>query len=429
LSEPDASSAPRTSSVRSLVTLYGVAWLSVTFIAGYSLLTMFEFQVLTIPAYTPAVHPGLLHYVLDPWQHWDGQWFLRIAQGGYFGDDGSAAFLPAFPWLIRVTAWFVGGDMLFAGCLVSWIAFAIALGLLFRLLRSDLGEETATLALVLLVAFPTAFFFHAVYTESCFLLFTVAAFVAARRERWFLAGLAALAATLTRWTGFALVPALAIEAWTRATEKVAPDSVEPMWQRLWSKEGVAALKRLSPMAVVGTVLPALALPLVLLILNQAILDPWGFSRAQRLWERHLAPPWMGLIDGAVVLLPGHAPFLEPLEGGFPRLNLYSGGFLEAHAYNLVAAVAGLWFAARALRTLRPSYGIFVLAGVLLPLMTPSRLQPLQSMPRFLVVLFPIFAVLAMRLKGRPLAFACTVAAFAMIQGFFVARFALWFWVA
>jgi hypothetical protein len=390
---------------------------------------MFEFSVLPVPEYTPAVHPGLMHYVLDPWQHWDGQWFLRIAENGYFGDDGSAAFLPAYPWLARVVSWLFGGDVLFAGCLVSWIAFGAALALLFRLLRVDLGEEAAMLAIVLLVAFPTAFFFHAAYTESCFLLFTAVAFVAARRDRWVLAGLAALAATLTRWTGFALVPALAVEAWTRASERAQPESVEVTWQRLLSKQGASSLKRLAPLSVLGTFLPVLALPIVLAILKQAISDPWGFSRAQRLWERHLAPPWVGLIDGARVLLPGHPPFLEPLEGGFPRLELYSGGFLDAHAYNLVAAVAGLWLAVLALRKLRPAYGAFALAGVLLPLMTPSRLQPLQSMPRFLVVLFPIFAVLAIRLKDKPLATACTIATFAMIQGFFIARFALWFWVA
>jgi hypothetical protein len=62
-------------------------------------------------------------------------------------------------------------------------------------------------------------------------------------------------------------------------------------------------------------------------------------------------------------------------------------------------------------------------------MTPSRLQPLQSMPRFLVVIFPLFAALALSLRGRPILTTLVVAAFACVQGFFAARFALWFWVA
>jgi hypothetical protein len=243
-----------------------------------------------------------------------------------------------------------------------------------------------------------------------------------------LAGTAALAATLTRWTGFALVPALAVELWHQAALRDAP-SGEKMWQYMLSERGLRALRRVRPLGVVGALMPALALPAVLAVLNASIGDPWGFSRAQRLWERHLAPPWVGLIDGARVLLPGHPPFLAPLEGGFPRLPLYAGGFLEAHAYNLLSALAGLWVAALAVKKLRPSYGAYALAGVLVPLMTPSRLQPLQSMPRFLVVLFPLFAVLALELRGKPLKAACTIAAFATIQGFFIARFALWFWVA
>jgi hypothetical protein len=168
---------------------------------------------------------------------------------------------------------------------------------------------------------------------------------------------------------------------------------------------------------------------VLYILDRAMGDPWGFNRAQRLWERRITPPWTGLIDGARVLIPGHPPYLDPLSGGFPRLPDYPGGFLEAHAYNLAAAVAGLVVACFAVKRLRASYATLALAGIILPLMTPSRLQPLQSLPRFLVVLFPLFAVLAIGLRGRPLLTACTIAAFATLQGFFTTRFALWFWVA
>jgi hypothetical protein len=148
-----------------------------------------------------------------------------------------------------------------------------------------------------------------------------------------------------------------------------------------------------------------------------------------LWERRITPPWTGLIDGARVLLPGHERSLEPLSGGFPRLAEYPGGFLEANAYNFAAALGGLMLAFVAVRRLRASHATFALAGIVLPLMTPSRLQPLQSMPRFFVVLFPLFSVLAIMLRGRRLLTVCTIAAFATLQGFFTTRFALWFWVA
>jgi hypothetical protein len=417
----------RAHAARTVVALYALAWGIPAFVGGYALLTMYEFHPLPVPDFTPIAHAGAVRLLLDPWQHWDGQWYLRIAELGYYKYDASTAFLPAYPWLIRTAAWLFGGDTLAAACVVSWAAFAAALPVLFALLRDELGEETATLALVLLVTFPTAFYFHAAYTESLFLLCTVVALRAARRGHFFVAGLAALAASLSRWTGFVLAPALLVEAWTQAVERM--DGKAPDVRALCSKHGLTAFRKLDPSAVSVVALPALAFPIVQRVLAHAVGDPWAFSRAQRFWERRLAPPWVGLIDGIRVLVPGHPPYLEPLDGGFPRLSDYPGGFLEAHAYNLLAALGGLALSFVALKRLRPSFGIFALAGVVLPLMTPSRLQPLQSMPRFLVVLFPLFAALALLVRGRPLWTASAIAIGAALQGFFVARFTLWFWVA
>jgi hypothetical protein len=425
--KPASRYSERVRAARAIFGVYTLAWLLPAFVGGYSLLTMFEFHALPVPDFTPFAHEGVKRLLFDPWQHWDGQWYLRVAQTGYYAFDASTAFLPVYPWLIRFVAPLVGGDTLIAGCFISWVALAVGLTVLYGLIRKDQGEEDAGLTLVLLVAFPTAFFFHAAYTESVFLCLVVVSFAAARKSWWLLAGAAALAATLTRWTGFALVPALFVEAWSQGASRRSADGTS--WRGLFTREGVRSLPRIAPPAFVGTLLPAAAFPLILYVMDRAVGDAFAWSRAQRFWERRMAPPWVGLVDGVRVLLPGHPPYPEPLAGGFPRLPDYPGGFLEAHAYNLAAAVGGLFLAYVAVKKLRPSYGVFALAGVVLPLMTPSRLQPLQSMPRFLVVLFPLFAALAVVLRGRPLLTACLIAAGAALQGFFAARFALWFWVA
>ena len=424
----EAEGVRRANAVRTVVALYAFAWGLPAFVGGYALLTMYQFHPLPVPDFSPLWHEGVARLVFDPWQNWDGQWFLRIAHLGYYRDDASTAFLPLYPWLISAFAVLFGGDTLVAGCVVSWLSFAGALALLWPLLRDELGEEVALLSLVLLVTFPTAFYFHAVYTESIFFLLVVLALFAARRG-WFLAaGMAALGASLTRWTGFVIAPALLAEAWSQAVAKEQGiDSVR--LPELFSPSGRRALTKVPLAAALGAVVPALAFPIVQHVLSSAVGDPWAFSRAQRFWERRVMPPWVGLIDGIRVLLPGHPPYLEPLPGGFPRLPDYPGGFLEAHAYNLAAALGGLALSVVALRRLRPSFGVLALAGVVLPLMTPSRLQPLQSMPRFLVVLFPLFAALALLVRGRPLLTAIAIAIGAAIQGFFIARFTLWFWVA
>ena len=430
VSSPEAAVAPaERSTARTVLAVYALAWALPAFVGGYALLTMFQFHPLPVPDFAPLWHDGrFAHLLFDPWQNWDGQWYLRIADRGYYPYDASTAFLPAYPWLIRWLAPILGGDMLAAGCVVSWIAFGAALVVIWDLLKAELGEEIALSSLVLLVTFPTAFYFHAVYTESVFLLAVVVSLWCARRGRFVAAGLAALVASLTRWTGFALLPALFVEAYAQSVARergVRDVSIESLFQRT----SLRSLFRISPGAVVAVLLPALAFPIVQDILDKAVGDPWAFNRAQRFWERRLAPPWIGIIDGIRVLLPGHPPYLEPLPGGFPRLADYPGGFLEAHGYNLIAALGGLALSAVALKRIRPSLSVFALAGVILPLMTPSRLQPLQSMPRFLVVLFPLFAALALLVHKKPLLTAAAIAIGAAVQGFFIARFTLWFWVA
>jgi hypothetical protein len=429
MDQTSASGAPEPSrSARTVVAIYALAWGLSAFVGGYALLTMFEFHPLPVPDFVPLSHSGLARLVFDPWQHWDGQWYLRIAALGYYPYDASTAFLPAYPWLIRWSAPLFGGDTLVAGCVVSWLAFAAALALLWDLLQNELGDEVALMSLVLLVTFPTAFYFHAVYTESLFLLLVVLSLWSARRGGFIVAGIAALGASLTRWTGFAVVPALLVEGFAQA---VARDQgvTDIRISTLFTRASLRSASRIAPSVSAAVVLPALAFPIVQDVLREAVGDPWAFTRAQRFWERRLAPPWVGIIDGIRVLLPGHPPYLDPLPGGFPRLPDYPGGFLEAHAYNLIAALGGLALSVVALRRLRPSFGVFALAGVVLPLMTPSRLQPLQSMPRFLVVLFPLFAALALLVRKRPLLTATAIAIGATLQGFFIARFTLWFWVA
>jgi hypothetical protein len=414
----------REGGARTALVLFAIVWLAAALVGGYASISMEPFHPVPVPGFTPSHHGAIGRFFLDPWGHWDGQWYLRIAQSGY-ANDGSAAFFPLYPALVRVTAPLAGGNRLAAALLISWIAFAAALVVLGRLLAEDIGEPAATNALLLLAAFPTAFYFHAAYTESLFLALAAGAFLASRHGRWLTAGTLALFAALTRSTGFLLVPALAVEAWARARR---PDG-RSGWRDLFSREGLSSLVRAPGRSFVAAAIPLLALPVLLLLFDRTLGDPLAFSHAQRLWERHAAAPWSAIIDGVRVLLPGAPRLLDPLPGGAPRLAHYAGGFLESNAYNLAAALGGLALAGLAVRRLPPAYGVFAVCGVLLPLLNPSRVLPLYSIPRFLVVLFPMFAALALPLSTRPVLRGAVLVLAACIQGLFAARFALWYWVA
>jgi hypothetical protein len=414
----------RSRSARTALLVTALAWITAALVGGWAIATMEPFLAVAVPGLEPQHHSGAARVLLDPWQQWDGQWYLRIARNGY-ADDGSAAFFPFYPALIRIASPLTGGDALLAALLLSWIAFAGAMLVLSAMLLRDLGEETATTALLLIVTFPTAFFFHAAYTESLFLLLAAGTFLAARRRRWIVSGLLALGACLTRSAGFALVPALLVEAWTQsrgAGEKVR-------WRDLSTRTGVSALLRTPGRSLAAAAIPLLALPALLLLFDRTLGDPWAFSAAQRLWERHTTAPWTALIDGVRVIVPGGPKLLDPLPGGTARLSHYGGGFLESNVYNLIAALGGIALAVLAVRRLPPSYAAFAVVGVLLPLLSPSRVLPLYSMPRFLLVLFPLFVALAIPLQKRPLLRAAVLSFSASLQGLLAVRFALWYWVA
>ncbi len=53
----------------------------------------------------------------------------------------------------------------------------------------------------------------------------------------------------------------------------------------------------------------------------------------------------------------------------------------------------------------------------------------MSLPRFLLVLFPLNIWLAIRLAARPLLARAALAASALAMAFFAASFATWHWVA
>jgi hypothetical protein len=74
------------------------------------------------------------------------------------------------------------------------------------------------------------------------------------------------------------------------------------------------------------------------------------------------------------------------------------------------------------------YGLFAAVGLAIPLTVPSDRWPLLSLPRFGLVLFPIFLALA-ALGERPRTHAAIVGTSAIFLGIAVAQWATWQWVA
>ena len=159
-------------------------------------------------------------------------------------------------------------------------------------------------------------------------------------------------------------------------------------------------------------------------------DPFAFSSAQEFWGREFAGPLVGVWDGLVAAVDGarqlasgsRDPVFFERAGGDPfrvaALNLTLFGSL---VFAVVAAVG-------VLRRLPFAYGAYVVAALALPLSYPVEPQPLMSLPRFLVVLFPIFMWMAVVCEERR-ATARVAAASAVLLGLFTTQFATWQFVA
>ena len=338
-----------------------------------------------------------------PAARWDSSWYLVIAHYGYRPDLGAftasrTAFFPLYPLGLRAIAW-LGSPPVLAGVLISLPALALALYGIHRLTAVELGSVEAARLAVLVTAFaPMAFFFSAVYSESLYLALSVGLFWSARQGRWALVGVLGALAAATRSTGLVLLlPALAIYLYGPRGDRPPDRAVA---RRLaWMG---APRYRLRANVLWLALVPA-AVALFGLWLALAGGDALAPFHAQEVWGRHFAGPYLGVWDGLRAAFEGarqllsfqHAHLYFPAAPGSPFVaaghNLMLLGFLLA-SIPLIVVV---------LRRLPLAYGVYVIAALALPLSYPVSGQPLMSLPRFLVVLFPLQIGLGAWLAEHP----------------------------
>jgi hypothetical protein len=147
------------------------------------------------------------------WNRWDVGLFTKVARYGYLSPhyrDRTEVDFPGMPLAMRLVHAAVR-DWTVAGLLVSFVAGGVGAAAIWRLSADELDRRRARFAVVSLVLFPYAVFLFAGYSEAIFLGFAAAAWVEARRGRWWIAGLLGAGAASTRVTGIPFCLALAVE--------------------------------------------------------------------------------------------------------------------------------------------------------------------------------------------------------------------------
>ncbi len=152
--------------------------------------------------------------LLRRWDRWDVGLFRKVAEFGYAGypqdypDQGIEAFFPGAPLVLRAVH-LVVPDWTVAGLLVSVLAGAAASVALGRL--AVLEGLPASRPVLYLVLSPYAVFLFAGYSEALFLAFALWGWLAARQDRWVLAGLLVAGAATVRISGLFLACGLVVQ--------------------------------------------------------------------------------------------------------------------------------------------------------------------------------------------------------------------------
>lgn len=320
--------------------------------------------------------------LLDYFFRWDSGWYLAIIQNGYTytpGQQSSIAFFPLYPMLVKVLS--LGGifDMRVVGFLLSNVALAYGCGCLWRLTQRYFGSrETADSAVMLALVAPVGFFMSIFYTEGLFFCCMAACMDFAERERWWMAGVWGFAASLTRSTGVVLSPflVLAMIAFVKSPPFVRIRTRWPNW----------------PVVI----LPALGLLCYFLFLQIRFGSYTVFMDTQHAWGRELVYPW------------------TPFQPTFGHNNAIPQSFRYLFKGSIVAV--GIVAAIGVLARVPLSWLSVIVSVPIFSLMSSA----LDSMPRYLVVIVPYYAVLAYTierwrfLKVPVIMFSCMLAAFSVI---------------
>lgn len=364
--------------------------------------------------------------LVGPGCRWDSTWYLKIADAGYTSaDPARSAFFPLYPALIGIVSAPLGGALLPAGLLISWVCALGFLTLLHRTVAAARDAATATTVVRVAAFVPPAVFLSAVYTEALFLVLSLGALVAARRGHWVWAGTFAAFAASCRSIGVLLMIPLAVEyLWGRRSLAVAEGRGElPVVGRRWWRP-----RNPLRLDVLWIGLVPLGVLVYAIYLGVATGDPMGVVRAQGDWERTFLTPVGGLVAGAWVIV-GRAGdliglwYMAPLAPGqLPGLALARDTVLLAV---VSVAIAVLWWARRRMPLSWVVWGAISLAY---PLSVPSMQQPLMSLPRFAMACFPIVVALGLWAHaGRRMRWLAPL--LLVLQAAWTVLFVSWTWAA
>jgi hypothetical protein len=160
------------------------------------------------------LHGGASLHVRQALVTWDGDWYWQIARHGYGAvPHEGLRFFPLYPMLARALAWPIGDHVAVALIVITNLAAFAALVLVRRVVLEETGDEAlARRSMWLMAVFPAAGALVFAYAEALMLAVSLVAFLAIRRQKWWIVAICGLVCGLTRPAGAFLVVPFALEA-------------------------------------------------------------------------------------------------------------------------------------------------------------------------------------------------------------------------
>lgn len=295
-------------------------------------------------------------YYLWSWGNFDGVHYLNIAKS-FYSANYTQTFFPLYPLIIRFFAKTILMNQYFLSAfLISNLSFLISLYVFAKLLLLDGYKKNKSAIIFFLLFFPTSFYFGSIYTEGLFFLFVVSSFYLARKQKWLWASLIGLLASSTRLFGILLFFALLSEY-------------------LQSQKG----KKIKLKPLLFLLLIPCGLLIYMYYLKIAFADPLFFWHAQ--------PVFGAERSGSGIILPPQVIFryLKMLLAVKIDSLAFINAFFELLSFIFTVVVLLIAH----LKKIRLSYLIFSWMSLLLPTLTGT----FSSLPRYVLVCFPIFIVL------------------------------------
>ena len=309
---------------------------------------------------------GPAFFLVGVWERWDACWYMKIATYGYEPGERSVAFFPLVPVAVRMVGTVSTLPFPVAGMLVSAAGYLVGMVGLMRLVGASHGDQIGRRTALLLSIFPSAFFLFAPFTEALFLAAAVWTLLLARERRWPLVIVCATLAGLARAQGIFLAAPIAWEALRAARDA-------------WRSGGLATLRGRGEVALSGlAALAPIAAFMGFGLVARSLTGETPFD-AQSLWGgTDFHPPW--------AVVAASIGWIVERGDAIQALNLLA----------LIGAAVLLLVGARRMPI---AYSLYAWPPLLL-IATRIQPTPLTSTTRYVLVLFPVFVVVALVAEHR-----------------------------